>query len=257
MPDYIIWSAPDEPYEDHIRLCLNSWATIKNRMLPTLSRLFEMEGNDVEKGIKFSIVCHDIGKLSMQWQDYIHKPREERKVGPPHATLGGAYLLVSNENNLTHLHNAAALAILMHHTDSGLAQGNLEHPAEDAINRGLIDYKTDNIRWAEGVEEAFGQSAIGLPYSDKLKPLSSVTLQSLEKMPLQLRLWSKTIPIEQHQRRLQTLAIHHILKVCDWRAAAQRPQADTDEDGDINDTKNKRDWQNSVLSIYLDGGLIP
>jgi len=257
MPDYIIWSAPDEPYETHIKLCLKSWTMIKDRMLPTLCRLFEMRGDAVEMGINFTIVCHDIGKLSRQWQDYIHKPEDERKFGPPHATLGGAYLLVSNESNLTHLHNAAALAILMHHSDSGLAQGNLEHPAEDAINRGLVEYVTDNIRWAEGAEEAFRQSATGLPDSNKLKPLSSVTLQSLEKMPLQLRHWSKTIPIEQHQRRLQALAIHHILKVCDWRAAAQRPQTDTDEEGGVNDTKNKRDWQDSVLSIYLDGGLVP
>lgn len=256
MPDYIIWSAPEEPYDNHVNLCLEAWKLLSNRMLPTLCRLFELQDDIVDKSIEFSIVCHDIGKLSMQWQEYIHKPSSERKFGPPHATLGASYLLTSNGNS--DLSNASALAILMHHTDSGLAQGNLEHPAEDAINRGLVDYRTDGIRWASGAEDVFKESSQSVFGSQGLKPLSSVTLQSLEGMALQLRQWARCPKeIERHQHRLQALAIHHILKVCDWRAAAQRPQSDADEEGELIDKTEKRDWQNSILSIYLEGGLLP
>jgi len=256
MPDFIIWSAPEETYENHVKLCLEAWNSLKDRMLPTFCRLFEMQNNIVDKSIEVSIVCHDIGKLSLQWQDYIHKPSSERKFGPPHATLGAAYLLTLKGHS--DLSNAAALAILMHHTDSGLAQGNLEHPAEDAINRGLVDYRTDNIRWASGAEDVFKESSQSFFVSEGLKPLSSVTLQSLEDMALQLRQWARCPKeIERHQHRLQALSIHHILKVCDWRAAAQRPQSDADEEGDLVGEKEKRDWQNSILKVYLEGGLLP
>lgn len=265
MPDFIIWGAPEEPYENHIRLCLEAWKSLRDRMLPTLCRLFESQNDIVDKSIEFSIVCHDIGKLSMQWQEYIHKPSSERKFGPPHATLGASYLLIENGNS--DLSNAAALAILMHHTDSGLAQGNLEHPAEDAINRGLVDYRTDTIRWAKdtdnihwmkNAEDVFRESSQSVSGSEGFKPLSSVTLQSLEDMALHLRQWARCPKeIERHEHRLQALSIHHVLKVCDWRAAAQRPQSDRDEEDDVIDTANKRDWQSSVLSVYLEGGLLP
>jgi CRISPR-associated endonuclease Cas3-HD len=264
MPDYIIWSAPEEPYENHITLCLKAWKSLKGRMLSTLCRLFELQNDIVDKSMEFLIICHDIGKLSMQWQEYIHKPSSERKFRPPHATLGASYLLISNGDS--DLNKAAALAILMHHTDSGLAQGNLEHPAEDAINRGLIDYKTDIIRWAKdtdnihwvrNAEDVFRESFLSVFGSEIFEPLSSVTLQSLEDMALQLRQWARCPKeIERHQHRLKALAIHHILKVCDWRAAAKRPQSDRDEEDDVLDTTNKRDWQNSILNVYLEGGLL-
>lgn len=258
MPDFIIWSAPEEPYIEHITLCIDSWNKIKGKMLPTLCRLFEMQVDAVKKGMEFTILCHDIGKLSRQWQDYIHKSNSERKFGPPHATLGASYLLISSDNNHVDLNNATSLAILMHHTDSGLAYGNLEHPAEDAINRNLVDYGTGNIRWTEGAEEVFKQSIKAISNYDGLKPLSSVTIRTLEEMALQLRLWARCPKeIERHKHRLQALAIHHLLKVCDWRAAAQRPQLDSDEEGEITDKPNKRDWQESILSVYLDGGLLP
>ncbi len=256
MPDFVIWSAPEETYEDHIRHCLAAWNAINNRMLPGLCRLFDVERDEVNMTIEFSIICHDIGKLSRQWQDYIHKPKSERKFGPPHATLGAAYLLTSRDDS--DLCNAAALAILMHHTDSGLAQGNLEHPAEDAINRGLVDYGTDNFHWAASAEEVFKTSAKPISNFDGLKPLSSVTLQSLENMALQLRRWARCPKeVERHRHRLQSLSLHHILKVCDWRAAAKRPQPDTDEEGEPIDKTEKRDWQGSILSVYLEGGLLP
>jgi CRISPR-associated endonuclease Cas3-HD len=227
-------------------------------MLPTLSRLFAIESAVVKNAVEVMIVCHDIGKLSRQWQTYI-QPESERKHGPPHATLGAAYLLLNPANsNLDSLHNGAALAILMHHTDSGLAQGNLEHPAEDAINRGLVDYGSETIRWAEGADGAFEESHGGF-CSDMLGwPLASVTLSSLEKMALNLRLWSRCPrSLEQHQHRIQALSLHHVIKICDWRAASRRPQETHDEDGDVADTPNKNKWHDSILRAYLDGGILP
>lgn len=254
MPDYIIWSAPEEPYEKHIELCLDSWEKLKIRILPTLSRLFQVDANSADKTIGLTILCHDIGKLSHQWQDNIHKPKAEIKRGPPHATLGAPYLLILNGSNFNSLSSASALAILMHHTDSSLAQGNLEHPAEDAINRGLVEYGTENIRWVKGADEAFRQTLDNFPeVKQNAKPLGSIKLKSLENIAKQLRLWARCpVEIERHQRRLQALAIHHILKVCDWRAASQRPQVESDEEGE--EIENR--WQDSILNIYNEGGLL-
>jgi len=256
VPDFMIWSAPEEPYETHIRLCLESWNELKIRFGPTLIRLFQMGEDDVLEGIEAAIVCHDIGKLSYQWQDYIHKRKEDRKFGPPHATLGASYLLLITDNNPSSLSNASALAILMHHTDSGLAYGNLEHPAEDAINRGLVEYGTGSIRWSEGAENAFRQSFGDLSGFNLIaKGVNSVTLKHLETMAKLLRVWARCPKeIERHQRRLQTLAVHHILKVCDWRAAFQRLQIEVDEDEE--GEKVAESWHQSILKVYLDGGLL-
>ncbi len=254
MPDYIIWSAPEEPYEKHIELCLESWEKLKVRTLPTLSRLFQVDANSADKTVGVTILCHDIGKLSHQWQDNIHKPKAERKRGPPHATLGAPYLLILNGSNFNGLSSASALAILMHHTDSGLAQGNLEHPAEDAINRGLVEYGTQNIRWYNGAEDIFKLTLQSFfEFRQNARPLNSIRLESLENMAKQLRLWARCPKeIERHQRRLQALAIHHVLKVCDWRAASQRPQIESDEEGE--EIENL--WHQSILKVYLDGGFI-
>ena len=227
-------------------------------MSPSLSRLFDVGSSTIGRSIEFAIFCHDIGKLSQPWQNYINKTDSERKFGPPHATLGAAFLLTSEDDTADDLNNASAIAILMHHTDSGLAQGNLERPAEDAINRGIVEYGTDNIRWVQGAEEALAQTYKYLVHSDgMLMPITGVTLTSLEKMAQQLRLWSRCPnELERHQHRLQALAIHQVLKVCDWRAASQRPSLETDEEGETVE-KEKRDWQQSILSTYLDGGLLP
>jgi len=254
MSDFVIWSAPEEPYTEHIKKTIEEWRKIKDRMLPILCRLFSSNKYSINDFVEFLIVCHDIGKLTYHWQQYIHKPTSERKFGPPHATLGASYLILSKDGS--DLSNASALAILMHHIDSGLAQGNLEHPAEDAINRGLVDYRTDAIQWADGAEDTFKETVEILSNVVALNPLSSVTLQSLEEMALKLRGWSRCPKeIERHKHRLQALSIHHILKVCDWRAASQRSQQE-DEEGETID-KDKIHWKESILKVYLECGLLP
>lgn len=258
MCDLVILSAPGEAYPSHIRACLSSWREIETRMLPTLNRLFGIDLALVKTVVEATIICHDIGKLSLQWQTYIQKPEPEKKHGPPHATLGAAYLFLNSENgSQDSLLNAAALAILMHHTDSGLAHGNLEHPAEDAINRGLVDYGNETIRWADGAQKTFEESHGNL-FPNMLRwPLGSVTLSSLEAMTLNLRLWSRCPRLlEQHQHRLQALSIHHVLKICDWRAASRRPQEDHDEDRDVVDSPARKKWQTSVPEAYLNGGIL-
>ena len=192
MSDLLILSAPDEPYENHIKLCLESWNNLKTRILPAISRLFQKDIRDVNNAIECTILCHDIGKLSLHWQEYIHKPKGERKHGPPHATLGAPYLSNLCGNNSSDLNDASAIAILLHHTDSGMAQGNLEHPAEDAINRGLVEYGTQNIRWDKGAEDVFKLTLQSFPYfKQNAMPLNSIKLESLEYITKQLRLWAR------------------------------------------------------------------
>ena len=257
MPDRVIWSAPEEAYNTHIANCLEAWNAISARMLPSFGRLFQEADIILDKTLKVAILCHDIGKLSEPWQRYIKKPKDVRKYGPPHATLGAAYLKGLGNKLPESCLNAAVLAILMHHTDSGLAQGNLEHPAEDAINRGIIKYGTEKIRWADGAETAFKDSSEPLAsIQDMLKPLSSISLKDLEEMAKALRLWGRCPKeLERHQRRIQALSIHHVLKVCDWRAADQRmkSQPEADEDGDAAIPELNK----SILEEYLAGGLLP
>lgn len=260
MPDFIIWSAPNEPYEGHIRLCLEAWQRIADRFIPTLRRLFNLQQNVANDFIQSTILCHDIGKLTQPWQENIHLPKDERKkkYKPPHATLGAPYLIDCFINENDDLKNAGSLAILMHHLDSGLAKANLEYPAEDAINHGLVKYGTEEFRWAKGAEEAFQRSCNQIAISAlKFNPLSSIKLHDLEKIAQRLRSWSRCPKqIEQHQHRLQALAIHHILKVCDWRAAAQRPQIEYDEDEE-GEKVEAPEWHQSILNVYLEGGILP
>jgi CRISPR-associated endonuclease Cas3-HD len=257
MSDLLNYSAPGELYEDHIKFCLQSWTSLKERLLPTLARLFDDQPDKANEMVKKMLVCHDVGKLSARWQIYINYPKEKRLKGPPHATLGAPYLLYSDADKESDLHYAGALAILMHHIDSGLAQGNLEHPAEDAINRGLVEYGTEKIRWAEGAEKTFIRSRACSGLTEQLPILEAViTLGSLEKLAKDLRLWARCPKeLDRHRRRLQTLALHQILKVCDWRAANQRPQQEPDEDEEGEKLAVK--WKQSLLRVYLDGGLLP
>lgn len=257
MSDLLNYSAPGEIYENHIKFCLKAWAGFKERMLPTLARLFDTQIDEAKATVEMMIVCHDVGKLSARWQDYILLPKEKRGKGPPHATLGAPYVLYFDETNKHDLYYATALAILMHHTDSGLAQGNLEHPAEDAINRRLVEYGTEKIRWAERAEESFRRSVGFSSLTEKLPELTeAITLGSLENMAKDLRQWARCPrEIDRHRRRLQALALHHILKVCDWRAASQRPQQEPDEDEE--GEKIVKKCKQSLLSVFLDGGLLP
>lgn len=238
-------SAPREEYQVHIKNSLLQWERISNRFLPALSRLFKRDDGTLNQSIKRMIFSHDIGKLTKRWQEVISIIATGKKMHtPPHASLGAAYLLEWNKNNGidNDIVNAAVFAILIHHIDSGVSGSNLESPDAQIILEGLVR-GGDEILWHEDGDKILAS----LTFGDSILPLKSITLESLTDLSDALRLWSKCPRLlDQHRHRLLSSSLHHILKICDWRAATER-EADDKE----------KEVRRSVLEVLLNGGILP
>lgn len=238
-------SAPREEYQVHIENSLLQWDRISNRFLPSLSRLFKTDEDTLNQSIKRMLFSHDIGKLTKRWQEVISIiATGKKKHTPPHASLGAAYLLEWNKNNGidNDLGNAAVFAILIHHIDSGVSSNNLESPDAQVILEGLVR-GGDKILWHEDGDKILD----AIQFEDTFLPLNSITLKSLTDLSDALRLWSKCPRLlDQHRHRLLGSSLHHILKICDWRAATER-EADDKE----------KEVRRSVLEVLLKGGILP
>lgn len=238
-------SAPREEYQVHIKNSLSQWDSISNRFLPSLSRLFKTDEVTLNQAIKRMIFSHDIGKLTKRWQEVINIiAAGKKKHTPPHASLGAAYLLEWNKNNGidNDLGNAAVFAILIHHIDSGVSGNNLESPDAQIILEGLVK-GGDEILWHEDGNKALDS----LRFGDSILPLGDITLKSLTDLSDVLREWSKCPKLlDQHRHRLLGSRLHHILKICDWRAATERDAED-----------KEKEVRRSVLEVLLKGGILP
>jgi CRISPR-associated endonuclease Cas3-HD len=227
-------SAPDEDYRDHIENCLNEWKRLYLRFLPTLTRLFGRSCQEIEDAVSLMLFCHDVGKLTKRWQDTI-----KRKKPPPHSAISSAYLLELNKSKDDNIAKASCFAVLIHHIDRTVVGNNLESPDAQAILSGLI--KGDEIEWhkdAEGFLEEFSKES-----KQSYLPLSRVRLKSLSDLSEELRRWSKPPKLlEQHKNRLLVASLHHILKVCDWRASSLRKE-------------REEEWT-SILECLKCGGLL-
>jgi len=236
-------SAPNEKYEVHIANSLSQWDKISGRFLPTLSRMFNADEEIVNQSVKKMIFAHDIGKLTKKWQEEIAKIASNKKgYTPPHASLGAAYLLEWNKNGINNdLGNASVFAILIHHIDSGVSGNNLESPDAEIILEGLLQ-EGDKISWHEE-----GDKVLATFMFDGILRLDSITLKSLTNLSDALRSWSKCPRLlDQHKHRLLSSSLHHILKICDWRAATEREVDD-----------KEKETRRSVLEVLLNGGILP
>lgn len=238
-------SAPKEEYHVHIKNSLFQWEKISYRFLPTLSRLFENDENLVDQSVKRMIFSHDVGKLSEKWQNVMNQIANGKKLHtPPHSSLGSAYLLEWNrkigiDSNLT---KASIFAVLIHHVDSGISGSNLESPDAQIILEGLVQGGNEII-WHEDGDNVLSS----LQSSDSILPLKYVTLNSLTDLSDVLRSWSKCPKLlDQHNHRLLGSSLHHILKICDWRAASEREVDD-----------KEKEVHRSVLEILQNGGIVP
>ena len=191
------------------------------------------------------IFAHDIGKLTKRWQEVISIIANGKKMHtPPHAPLGAAYLLEWNKKICidNDLGTASIFAVLIHHIDSGVSGNNLESPDAQAILEGLVR-GGDEILWHEDSDKVLTSFIFG----DSILPLKSITLKSLTDLSDVLRSWSKCPRLlDQHRHRLLSSSLHHILKICDWRAATEREPDD-----------KEREVRRSVLEVLLTGGIIP
>lgn len=238
-------SAPKEEYHVHITNSLSHWDKVSNRFLSTLSRLFDADEDTVNQSVRRMIFSHDIGKLTKRWQEVISIIANGKKMHtPPHASLGAAYLLEWNkkigiDNDLG---NASIFAVLIHHIDSGVSGNNLESPDAQVILEGLVRGGAEILWHEDGNDEL-----VSLMFTASILPLKDITLRSLTDSSDILRSWSKCPRLlDQHRHRLLSSSLHHILKICDWRAATERESDD-----------KEKEVRRSVLEVLLNGGILP
>lgn len=219
-------AAPDEQYMEHISRVLKQWQKLKPRFAGVLGRLF---GPSAESAVEAMLRYHDVGKLTRHWQDAISNGNRT----PSHAAIGAAAVWLQLKDAGEDLRNAAAFAVAIHHVDRGLVGHNIESPDVQAVLDGLVN-DDGKLRWHEDAQDAVAPL-----------DLMRLTVETLHEMARGLRTWSRgTSFMQMHRRRLLASALHHILKVCDNRAAVQR--------GEFQEENN----QSEFVKTLMEGGLV-
>jgi CRISPR-associated endonuclease Cas3-HD len=205
-----LYSAPTEAYTQHIARTLDVWQTLRPRFLPTLARLFD---GSMDTTVVQMIEAHDLGKLTQRWQSGIQRHTAgERPRLPSHAAIGAAVLLQTLGRRDAGL--AAAFAVAIHHLDRGTVGDLLERPDVLAIGDGIVD-DAGRVCWHP-------EASVAAPTWVNLEDITLLTLTELARA---LRQWARGgALLALHRRRLLASALHHVLKVCDIRAAVQRHQ---------------------------------
>lgn len=217
MPAATLYSAPEEKYSDHILKCREKFELVSPLFVSTTTRIFNnaIKQETIRDSFLKMILFHDLGKLTEKWQVIINKEIKENKKlhKPSHSTLGAAYLWKILPDGIK---EPLTFAVTIHHTDRGLLGDNIERPDVQAILDGIVDNE-GNIKWHDETknltEDYFTQE------------IREINVTALKEMARGLRVWSKGCSfLEQHQRRLQASLAHHILKLCDISAAAERKE---------------------------------
>jgi len=241
MQEAILFSAPNEPYTEHVQKCKEKFSYIFYHYYQTIVRTFGKElckNNDVESKFIEMIVFHDIGKLTKRWQDILGSNYKM----PSHASIGAAYIWDSLPVGLK---EPLSFAVAIHHTDKGLLGDNIEKPDVQAILDNIIDYSTGNIIWHENIKN--------LTNDFFPKECYTFNIDKLKSMRQGLRIWSKGCSIlEQHKRRIQVSLAHQILKLCDISAASERKEYKNDDDSEIFGgwlmVKHINEYVNTIIS---------
>lgn len=211
----ILFSAPGENYIEHIQRCEEKFHIVYPLFKSTISRIIPY--GDLEDGFTKMILLHDLGKLTVKWQENLGT---NRKL-PSHAPIGAAFLYKILPENIR---NPLSFAVAIHHTDSGLLGDNIERPDVQVILDGIVDFD-GNIIWHK---DAYKLESDWFPGEAK-----NLTIHELKEMARGLRIWAKGGGLlEQHQRRLQASLAHHILKLCDISAAGERKDYQKKDDED-------------------------
>jgi len=219
MPAALLYSAPEETYQDHILRCKEKFELIIPNLLSTVTRIFNASTKQETLADYFlkMILFHDLGKLTRMWQERVGTGNRL----PSHSTPGAAYLWNILPDGIK---EPASFAVAIHHTDRGLLGDNIERPDVQAITDRIVD-NAGNIDW---YNETF-------KLDDNLFPeeARNITVNDLKDMARGLRVWARGCGLlEQHQRRLQMALAHHILKLCDISAATERGEYQKKDDQD-------------------------
>ncbi len=216
MPVALLYSAPNENYLDHIKRCKERFNVLFPVYSATIKRVLGLNGDDnsLREWLRNMVLYHDLGKLTWEWQRRL----ATGKGLPAHSTLGAAYLWQILPANIK---EPVSFAVAIHHTDRGLLGDNIERPDVQAILDRII--KDDGcIHWDDKAfnldEELFPRRA------------REMNINDLKDMAMGMRCWARPGGLlEQHRRRLQAALVHHILKLCDISAAAERSEYKKDD----------------------------
>lgn len=216
-----MFSSKGEVFEEHARNAVKVWEKLRDRTIPCLRRLFQESPTTLDEWVKTLLICHDVGKLTKRWQDEIQKstPRP-----PPHSSIGAAFLWKisksSNSDKLRNVKLASTFAILIHHIDKGIIGDNTERPHVQLILYRLVN-DDGSIKWHQSAENSLSDM-FKMMGKDPVS-LASLRLEDVEAMAEDLRIWSRGAGIlDRHRHRIMASSLHHILKICDLRAAANR-----------------------------------
>lgn len=118
----------------HIQDCLTVCDEVIARREPFLQKLcqrFGWDWEEVRQALRFAVWCHDIGKASDEWQDYIRNRGHRITHALPSFGVGLMTSYVPNSFDESPIY-AAMLAVLAHH-------GQLHKDA----------FRADNFRWQD------------------------------------------------------------------------------------------------------------
>jgi len=233
-----------ELYCDHINLCAEELGRLWDQFCPTLLRMFPGSNEEsVQRALYTTIALHDAGKLLNLWQYQLQKGAKNL---PPHAAVGAAVLNESLRGHVDdYLRHAVVFAVAIHHIDRGTIGRNLDEPDAQAIRYGLVG-DDGRLLWHPDAQSELDALANSLPMFSDVPSLTNIVLESLRGMASELRKWARGPSVRtMHQRRLQGSVIHHLLRVCDVRAAALRP---TSKENEANRSEFSR--------MFLEGGLL-
>ncbi|MEM3489610.1 MAG: CRISPR-associated endonuclease Cas3'' [Nitrososphaerota archaeon] len=222
-----------ETFIEHAFLSMKHWILLKKRILHALSRVIDKPMEDVERGVSFTILLHDVGKLTTAYQDYLRKRKlgMEAKVGFNHEIASIPVILnyaeqVGIDNELSRI---VAGAVLFHHEalrphNQRLIINNLISPLHNKYPNGVV-------RFAPSSNELVQQLLLkfDLLKSHEELPILDFSIDSLKVKLVELfYAYNPENPVNLHIVRLRVSAIQQILSVCDNRAASEcRPKKDS------------------------------
>jgi len=118
-----LFSYENEKYEEHIDMAIKELECIKDRILPTLNRLYENKISSIIKFLYLIIIYHDAGKLTKDYQDYL-KEIDEKKLGYDHEVLSTLIAYEPFSELFPDFRYEGLAAILTHHEAMRLSRTN-------------------------------------------------------------------------------------------------------------------------------------
>lgn len=222
-----------ETFVEHTFLSMKHWVLLKKRILHALSRVIDKPIGDLERGVSFVILLHDVGKLTTVYQDYLRKRKSGREaiVGFNHEIASIPVILnyaeqVDIDNELSRI---LAGAVMFHHEairphDQRLTINNLISPLHNKYPNGIVRFVPSSNELVQQLLLKFDL----LKSSGEL-PILDFSIYSLKVKLVELfYVYNPENPVNLHRVRLRVSAIQHILSVCDNRAASEcRPKKDS------------------------------